>query len=102
MRLDSTKFHLDGGVNMAIYHFTTRIMKSSIGKCVVASAAYISGQKLKDARLGLSLTIQEKKKLYLQKYSYLKMHLKIWLIEKLYGMQLKKGKINETVSMQRV
>ena len=46
------------------------------------------------------LTIQEKKKLYLQKYSYLKMHLKIWLIEKLYGMQLKKGKINETVSMQ--
>ena len=54
MRLDSTKFHLDGGVNMAIYHFTTRIIKSSIGKCVVASAAYISGQKLKDARLGLS------------------------------------------------
>ena len=54
MRLDSTKFHLDGGVNMAIYHFTTRIIKSSIGKCAVASAAYISGQKLKDTRLGLS------------------------------------------------
>ena len=60
MRLDSTKFHLDGGVNMAIYHFTTRIIKSSIGKCVVASAAYISGQKLKDARLGLSFNYTRK------------------------------------------
>ena len=60
MRLDSTKFHLDGGVNMAIYHFTTRIIKSSIGKCAVASAAYISGQKLKDTRLGLSFNYTRK------------------------------------------
>ena len=84
---------------MAIYHFTTRIIKSSIGKCVVASAAYISGQKLKDARLGLSFNYTRKEEVVFAEV-LLKMHLKIWLIEKLYGMQLKKGKINETVSMQ--
>lgn len=45
---------------MAIYHFSTRIIKSSTGKCAVASAAYISGQKLKDERLGKSFNYTRK------------------------------------------
>jgi len=37
---------------MAIYHFHTKIIKSSIGKCAVASAAYMSASELYDDRLG--------------------------------------------------
>lgn len=37
---------------MAIYHFTTKIVKASCGKCAVASSAYLSGSKLYDERLG--------------------------------------------------
>lgn len=37
---------------MAIYHFTTKIVKASCGKCAVASSAYHSGSKLYDERLG--------------------------------------------------
>ena len=81
---------------MAIYHFTTRIIKSSIGKCAVASAAYISGQKLKDTRLGLSFNYTRKEEVVFAEVLLPKNAPE----EKLYGMQLKKGKINETVSMQ--
>lgn len=45
---------------MAIYHFSTRIIKSSTGKSAVASAAYISGQKLKNERLGKSFNYTNK------------------------------------------
>lgn len=45
---------------MAIYHFTTSIVKASKGKCAVASAAYISGSKLYDERLGLSFNYSRK------------------------------------------
>ena len=37
---------------MAIYHFHTGVIKHSVGKCAVASAAYMSGSKLYDERLG--------------------------------------------------
>ncbi len=48
------------GETMAIYHFTTAIVKASKGKCAVASAAYISGSKLYDERLGLSFNYSRK------------------------------------------
>lgn len=45
---------------MAIYHFTTSIVKASKGKCAVASAAYISAGKLYDKRLGLTFSYTRK------------------------------------------
>ena len=45
---------------MAIYHFTTSIIKASKGKCAVASAAYISAGKLYDERLGLTFSYTRK------------------------------------------
>lgn len=100
MRLDSTKFHLDGGVNMAIYHFTTRIIKSSIGKCVVASAAYISGQKLKDARLGLSFNYTRKEEVVFAEVLLPKNAPEDLADRETLWNAVEKGKINETVSMQ--
>lgn len=41
---------------MAIYHFTTGIIKASKGKCAVASSAYISAGKLYDERLGMTFS----------------------------------------------
>lgn len=41
---------------MAIYHFTTKIIKASKGQCAVASAAYQAAEKLYDVRLGKSFS----------------------------------------------
>ena len=45
---------------MAIYHFHTGIIKHSVGKCAVASAAYMSGSKLYDERLGKTFSYTRK------------------------------------------
>lgn len=45
---------------MAIYHFTTSIVKASKGKCAVASAAYISAGTLYDERLGRTFSYTRK------------------------------------------
>ena len=45
---------------MAIYHFTTGIIKAGKGKCAVASAAYISGSRLHDERLGRTFSYTRK------------------------------------------
>lgn len=45
---------------MAIYHFTTSIVKASSGKCAVASSAYISGSSLYDERLGMAFSYKNK------------------------------------------
>lgn len=45
---------------MAIYHFTTKIVKASKGKCAVASAAYQAAEKLYDERLGESFSYTHK------------------------------------------
>lgn len=45
---------------MAIYHFTTSIVKASSGKCAVASSAYISGSSLYDERLGMEFSYKNK------------------------------------------
>lgn len=45
---------------MAIYHFTTSIVKASSGKCAVASSAYISGSSLHDERLGMEFSYKNK------------------------------------------
>ncbi len=45
---------------MAIYHFTTKIVKASKGKCAVASAAYQAAEKLYDERLGQSFSYTHK------------------------------------------
>lgn len=45
---------------MAIYHFTTSIIKASKGKCAIASAAYISAGKLYDERLGMTFSYTRK------------------------------------------
>ena len=45
---------------MAIYHFTTSIVKASSGKCAVASSAYISGTSLYDERLGMEFSYKTK------------------------------------------
>ena len=45
---------------MAIYHFTTKIIKSSKGKCAVASAAYQAGITLYDERLGETFSYKHK------------------------------------------
>ena len=45
---------------MAIYHFTTGIIKAGKGKCAVASAAYISGSRLHDERWGRTFSYTRK------------------------------------------
>lgn len=45
---------------MANYHFTTKIIKASKGKCAVASAAYQAAEKLYDERLGESFSYTHK------------------------------------------
>lgn len=45
---------------MAIYHFTTSIIKASKGKCAIASAAYIAAGKLYDERLGMTFSYTRK------------------------------------------
>lgn len=45
---------------MAIYHFTTNIIRASKGKCAVAAAAYQAADKLYDERLGQSFAYTHK------------------------------------------
>lgn len=45
---------------MANYHFTTKIIKASKGKCAVASAAYQAAEKLYDERLGETFSYTHK------------------------------------------
>ena len=45
---------------MAIFHFHTSIVKASVGKCAVASAAYMAGTKLYDERLGMTFSYTNK------------------------------------------
>lgn len=45
---------------MAIYHFTTKIIKASAGKNAVASAAYQAGQSLYSDRTGQTFSYTHK------------------------------------------
>lgn len=45
---------LNGGVIMAIYHFSAQIISRGKGQSSVASAAYRSGEKIKDERLDIT------------------------------------------------
>ena len=53
---------------MALYHFSVRNVSRGKGQMVVASAAYISGQRIFDSYYNKNTIIQASRVWYLQKF----------------------------------